>query len=164
MLFHSPYATMTSGGRGGRDAAGALTLAREVGRADDPIARDLIGEAVTIDLVGAAVSSRVMRGMMSGAMSDQSAALVRLFVCLGGARRTEIAFELAGDNAGAWADDDGRAADAGVDQLMRQSACIGGGTTEMARNVIAERVLGMPREVSLDRDVPFRDVPRGSRR
>ena len=164
MLFHSPYATMTSGGRGGRDASGALALAREVGRIDDPIARDLIGEAVTIDLVGAAVSNRVMRGMMTGAMSDQAAAVVRLFVCLGGARRTEIQFEIAGENAGAWADDDGRATDAGVDQLMRQSACIGGGTTEMARNVIAERVLGMPREVSLDRDVPFRDVPRGSRR
>jgi hypothetical protein len=31
----------------------------------------------------------------------------------------------------------------------------------MARNVIAERVLGMPREQTLDRDVAFRDVPRG---
>ena len=29
---------------------------------------------------------------------------------------------------------------------MRQVSCIGGGTTEMARNVISERVLGMPRE------------------
>jgi len=31
----------------------------------------------------------------------------------------------------------------------------------MARNVISERVLGMPREAALDRDVAFRDVPRG---
>ena len=44
---------------------------------------------------------------------------------------------------------------------MRQVSTIGGGTTEMARNVISERVLGMPRERSLDKDVPFRDVPRG---
>jgi hypothetical protein len=28
----------------------------------------------------------------------------------------------------------------------------------MARNVISERVLGMPRERTLDRDVAFRDV------
>jgi alkylation response protein AidB-like acyl-CoA dehydrogenase len=164
MLFHSPFATMPSGGRGGRDSGSALALAREVGRGDDPIARDLVGEAITLELVGDAVTNRVMRGMTTGAMNDQSAAIVRLFGGLAGARKTTIAFELAGGEAGAWADDDGLATDAGVDQLMRQSACIGGGTTEMARNVISERVLGMPREVSLDRDVPFRDVPRGSRR
>jgi hypothetical protein len=47
--------------------------------------------------------------------------------------------------------------------LMRQTSCIGGGTTEISRNVIAERLLGMPREASGDKDVPFREVPRGPR-
>jgi hypothetical protein len=45
---------------------------------------------------------------------------------------------------------------------MRQATAIGGGTTEMARNVISERVLGMPRERTPDRDTPFRDVPRST--
>ena len=31
----------------------------------------------------------------------------------------------------------------------------------MSRNVVSERLLGMPREVTVDRDVPFRDIPRG---
>jgi hypothetical protein len=31
----------------------------------------------------------------------------------------------------------------------------------MARNVISERVLGMPRERTFDKDIPFRDVPKG---
>ena len=48
----------------------------------------------------------------------------------------------------------------GPGYLVRQAGCIGGGTTEMARNVISERLLGMPRDARAD-DVAFRDVPRG---
>jgi alkylation response protein AidB-like acyl-CoA dehydrogenase len=95
-------------------------------------------------------------------MSDQASGLARLFGGITATRRTTIGFELAGGAGAAWADDDGLLAHLGNDFLMRQVACIGGGTTEMARNVISERVLGMPRERTLDRDVPFRDVPRSA--
>jgi hypothetical protein len=43
---------------------------------------------------------------------------------------------------------------------MRQTSCLAGGTTEMSRNAISERVLGMPRERTVDKDTPFRDIPR----
>jgi alkylation response protein AidB-like acyl-CoA dehydrogenase len=151
------------GGEEGPSSAGRTMyrLARAAGHADDPVARQLVGESHALALVQEALAKRIASGIRTGNMSDQSAALTRLMSGVNAVRQQTIAFELAGSRAVASSEDDDLFSPKGVGFLMRQTSCIAGGTTEMSRNVISERVLGMPRERTVDRDVPFRDVPKG---
>jgi alkylation response protein AidB-like acyl-CoA dehydrogenase len=161
MSYNSPYVTLPVGTtHGDVGATSIIDVARDAGRLDDPCVRDLVGEARMLDLVRGELQRRVSDGIASGRLSDQTSAIVRLFTGVVSTRMTTIAFEIAGSDGAAWIDDDGATADWGTVYLMRQSSCIGGGTTEMARNVISERVLGMPRERTQDRETAFRDVPR----
>jgi alkylation response protein AidB-like acyl-CoA dehydrogenase len=47
------------------------------------------------------------------------------------------------------------------DLLHAAGIRIAGGTDEILRNIIAERVLKLPPEPRVDKDVPFSQAPRG---
>jgi alkylation response protein AidB-like acyl-CoA dehydrogenase len=150
-------------GGGGAGPTG-LNLARKAGRLNDPVTRQLVGESHALNLVSNEAGGRIGRAIGGKHLSDQAAGIARV---LSGVIQTKISslnFEIAGPTAVAWDDDDQSLGDQGVAFLVRQASQIGGGTTEMSRNVVGERLLGMPPEARLDRDVAFRDVPRGAKR
>ena len=90
---------------------------------------------------------------------------MKLFAATNVMRRAEIGLELAGAEAATWpADGDTPGARLGDFTLWRQSTSLGGGSNEIQRNIISERLLGMPREHAADRDIPYREVRRGGSR
>ena len=125
----------------------------------DPHHLDLLGEAHTLRLVHRQLSARVSTGMQTGHFPAAAGALLRMSIGLLNARRATIGMELAATSSVTWRTDD-PANEYGNDYLIRQALCLGGGSTEMQRNIISERLLQMPREPSEDRNRPFRDVPR----
>jgi alkylation response protein AidB-like acyl-CoA dehydrogenase len=50
--------------------------------------------------------------------------------------------------------------DAGYRYLRSKGNSIEGGTSEILRNVVSERILGMPSEHRVDKDIPWKDLPR----
>lgn len=49
---------------------------------------------------------------------------------------------------------------AGYRYLRAKGNSIEGGTSEVLRNIVAERVLGLPAEPRVDKDVAWKDLPR----
>ncbi|HEY1828985.1 MAG TPA: acyl-CoA dehydrogenase family protein [Acidimicrobiales bacterium] len=161
MLYSSPYVTEPVGVvHGTMEAAAVFRNAQEAGVLDDVAMRERIGEARMLEIVNDALATRISERIGSGQLSDQAAAIIRLFKGSAQQRINSLTFEAAGPDGAAWMEG-AASSESAINYLMRQAGSIGGGTVEMARNVISERVLGMPRERSVDKDVPFRDVPRG---
>jgi alkylation response protein AidB-like acyl-CoA dehydrogenase len=162
LVHNSPLVTIPPNvPRGSGQAPPLARIAREVGRLDDPRVRDLMGESRMLELVTRELLKRLATADPLGKANPHAGAIGRLFKGMSTVRQTSIAFDIGGAVSAAWTDDDAAAAGLGVKFLMRQAVNIGGGTTEIARNVISERILGMPRDPSPNLNVAFRDIPRG---
>jgi alkylation response protein AidB-like acyl-CoA dehydrogenase len=71
--------------------------------------------------------------------------------------RAELALSLLGEEG--MLDEPGMASGKAVySYLQSMSSSLVGGTDQIQRNIVGERVLGLPREPEVDRAIPFREV------
>jgi alkylation response protein AidB-like acyl-CoA dehydrogenase len=121
--------------------------------------REMVGRVLVHRAVHGQLSEHVYHAVVDGSLAPAAGSIIRLDMAEVHDVENDTALALAG-SAGVVEDDAGRLG-IGTRYLGRQIASIGGGTTEMARNVIGERVLNFPREYAADRGVPFNQVRRG---
>jgi alkylation response protein AidB-like acyl-CoA dehydrogenase len=175
MLFHerrvvggaSPYAGVARARGSGRPAqrgpeADLLRLAADAGRDADPVTRQLIGEAHVLATVRRQLVQRVTVGVRRGKLPAAAGSLQKLMTATASARIASIGLEIAEASGVVCRPGNDIAERVGRDYLVRQASCIGGGTNEIQRNMISERLLGMPKEPRANEDGPFRDARRTS--
>jgi alkylation response protein AidB-like acyl-CoA dehydrogenase len=133
-------------------------LARSFGRAEDPTIRQDLARAYTRLRLLEFLGYRVQTALSHGEVPGPEVSVMKLAISEHAERTGDLlmAIEGAAGTLGG--------ADAPRDQLAQYqflgqwSMRIGGGTDQVQRNVIGERVLGLPREPRLDKDVPFREL------
>ncbi len=148
------------GGGGMYRVAQLVDLARAMGRDRDPVVRQRLARLHTserlLEFLGYRVRTAAARGVMPGPESSVMKLVVSDFYETGG----DLMLDLEGA-AGMLTRDDAPYGGRFQDLFMAQWAPrIGGGTDQVQRNIIGERVLGLPGEVRADKSVPFRDLPR----
>ena len=153
-MLSNERAMIGSGGRvGWRDI---VTLAQRLGATEDPVLRQQLAHSFTrLQLIK-------WLGWRARSRKDQGLGPEASVLKLAASRRQELdgnlVLELQGA-AGMLYDADAVANGYWQQQfLMQWSSRIGGGTEQIQRNVIGERVLGLPGEPRVDKDVAFREL------
>jgi alkylation response protein AidB-like acyl-CoA dehydrogenase len=134
-------------------------LAEKTGQADNKRVQEMAGRVLVHRVVGERLIDHVFRNVRDGVLPPTGGTLIRLFHSETTTLDMDTALAITG--AAGVVGESGAGLETGLRYLSRQNVAIGGGTTEMARNVIGERVLGFPREFAADRGVPFNQVRHG---
>jgi alkylation response protein AidB-like acyl-CoA dehydrogenase len=145
---------------GGKPYAEVVAMAQRRGRTLDPLVRGAIVRAYTADRLLAWTAGRSRARAAAGQPAGPEGSITKIAKAATNQRLQELALALLGADATAW-DAEDHAAGEWITQFLRTRAnSIEGGTSEIQRNIVGERVLGLPREPDPYRGAAWRDVPR----
>jgi alkylation response protein AidB-like acyl-CoA dehydrogenase len=144
----------TASGQGTRRKGGTfedlLRLASRLGKSGDPVVRQQLADVYVRAQLRAATTERVARAAAAGDAPGPAASIGKLVASANLMRIAEVASALLGARIAA---DSGEAdAFAWTEHVLGAPGYrLAGGTDEIQRNIIGERVLGLPREPRVDK-------------
>ncbi len=142
-------AAKSKAGRAPLPFTGLLQRADVAGRRDDPVIRQALAQIY--------IGERLIPW---GAARKLHPSVGKLWRTIQGRAAAQLAHELGGPAATAWEANDTDADYWAYHVLNCRGMSLGGGTDEVQRNTLGERVLGLAREPGPDRHTPFRELPR----
>lgn len=126
----------------------------------DPVLRARLVDAYIEDRIIKFTNQRGADRRRAGQPSGPEGSISKLFFSEHTQRLQNLAVDLEGPAAVAWPEGDRWLQNTAWSFLRVRSKTIAGGTSEVQRNIIGERVLGLPKEPEVDRAVPWSEVRR----
>lgn len=133
-----------------------IGLARSRGKLDDPVLRQNLARTLAWRKLSDLNMARA-KFSTDPAEAERLMSLGKLVASRYLHADASVMAEILGAEAMLDGDSHPDAADANFRGLHAYQNSIGGGTDQIQRNIIAERILGLPREIELDRNIPFRE-------
>jgi alkylation response protein AidB-like acyl-CoA dehydrogenase len=135
-----------------------LRLARAHHCAEDLVVRQELTELYVLERILALLGMRIREALVAGRAPGPEGSVAKLAATILGKRSASVGMAIAGAGSLAWSEGDENGGDAAAAFLFAPMLGIAGGTTEIQKNIIGERVLGLPKDPAVDKDVPFRDL------
>ena len=145
---------------GGKPFAEVLLMAQERGLTNDAHVRQALMTAYTSDRLLAWTAQRARDRASAGQQVGPEGSISKIAKAAANQRLQELAIGLLGADAVAWPVADAEAGEWIVQFLRTRANSIEGGTSEIQRNIVGERVLGLPREPDPFKGAAWRDIPR----
>jgi alkylation response protein AidB-like acyl-CoA dehydrogenase len=167
-LMNERVALSGEGSVGGGNVGGGaiddlIRKAKASGQFDrEPVLRNKLAQLAIEARINKITNLRAAVARGGGKRPGPEGSITKLFQAEYNKRLQVVAMEMLGASATAWDTKDDKVTGAAVRGFLRSRAnTIEGGTSEIMRNILGERVLGLPKEPATDRDIPWVDIPRG---
>ena len=160
--FERDHSSSAGGGHVGGGFRGALAAARHFERAHDPVVRQALADLYIQHKVTQYTNRRAAARMRAGQTPGPEASLGKLMWTANMARLSDTVSTILGPRLVADTGEWGTFAWS-KHVLGAPGYRIAGGSDEIQRNIIGERVLGLPAEPRVDKDVPFSQAQRQAR-
>ena len=141
----------------------ALPRARDTGRIADPSVRQSLARLMMLSQASEWLAQRARRAKAQGRPEGPEGSLGKLAASHVARAAAEVHALISGADAMLAGADSPQGGLISEILLSVPATSIAGGTDEIQRNIIGERVLGLPREPRMDTG-PFRDIPRNPQR
>jgi alkylation response protein AidB-like acyl-CoA dehydrogenase len=141
-----------------------LQRARETGKLNDPVVRQEIAKLLTLARSAEWTARRARAALAQGQTPGPEGSLGKLVASHVARAAARVHTLISGADAMLAGEDAPLEGIIAEVLISVPAVSIAGGTDEIQRNIIAERVLRMPKEPGFDADRPFRDVPRNQAR